>query len=651
MTKSILPPGTWKTQLSAEKVAKSSPKLGEPQLVGERLYWLESLPQEKGRITIMMHEHGGTKSLLPHPISARSRVHEYGGGSYFVRGNLVYFVLADDQQIYHFDVNQSRFEPIAVTQSVNARYADLCVSNCGKWLFAVKEIHSASAHEPENQLIAIDLTDRQHPKENVIHQGQDFYAYPRMSPDSQQLCWISWNHPNMPWDNTQLWLQDLVEQPIAENRPQLEKAFVGNGKESLLQPKWSPTGELFVVSDRDNWWNIYRVKAGQLEPITQQQAEFTTPLWTFNMSTYAFIDANKFIATFVENGHWKLAEFDFIEKPPAALNLIHTDFSLITGVTADPDTQHFAFVGASATQSPQICRALNASTTIDTITSHPQVCAKQGISVAQAITFETSDNQTAYGFYYPPLNEDIETDELPPLIAICHGGPTGATNTALNLKVQYWTQRGFAVVDVDYRGSTGYGRKYRHALNKKWGLYDVDDVCAAVKYCVNNNLAAPEKIAIRGSSAGGFTVLAALTFENTFTCGTSLYGIGDLSLLATDTHKFEARYLDHLIGDFTHDKADYENRSPINHTDKLNCPLLLLQGLEDKVVPPNQALSMADALNAKQIPYAHVTYPEEAHGFRLSETIIHSLEAELEFYQRVMNLAEPSHSSLTIHHL
>ncbi|WP_185235961.1 S9 family peptidase [Teredinibacter franksiae] len=657
-SKISLPFGSWPSNITAERVAGKTPKLAEPCIDNNRLFWLQTLPEEKGRVAVMMkplvNNHSGeARCILPRPLSAKSKVHEYGGGSYCVDGNMLYFVLADDQQVYCADVTRSDFQPEVLSSNNTAfsndsdsqlRFADLSLDESGAKLLAVCEQHFHDRkQEPETRLVAIHTNGSG--TIDVIAEGNNFYSNPTLSPCGNTLCWLSWNHPNMPWDSTQLWLCHRNDEG---HFVQASAVCVAGdtGNESIFQPRFSPTGDLIFVSDRNNWWNLYRITKENFcegvftaERITHLNAEFATPQWTFNMSTYAFLNEHSILATYTQNGAWQLATIDTRSSPYSLkkINAAHLNLTVIHGIECSENNA--VFIAAGPTFAANVYHYCDGTT--NAIIQNEELVAPAECSIPKAVQFSTgkSATQTAYGFYYPPANAHYFcTEGKPPLIVICHGGPTGATENALNLKIQYWTNRGFAVMDVNYRGSTGFGRTFRHDLHNNWGIYDVEDVCAAANYAVEQGWAAADKLIIKGSSAGGYTVLAALTFSSTFSAGVSLYGIGNLETLVCDTHKFEARYLDKLVGDYNHQRERYRQRSPIHFVNNINCPLLVFQGLEDKVVPPNQAEAMVKAVKAKGLKVNYVTFEDEGHGFRNAHNINTMLNEELRFYQQVFNL-------------
>ena len=629
MAKTAKPYGSWPSTLSAELITRAAPGLNFLQSHGERLFWVESRPWEAGRNVIMCREgDGSTRDLLPAPFSHQSRVHEYGGMAYAMDDSHLYFVNAADQRIYQLALAQDK-QPVAIT-AAGSRFADLVIDQARQQLIAVCETHHDN-REPENTLVSIVLADG---SLSTLASGADFYAFPRISPDSKQLCWIEWQHPNMPWDSTQLWLANFSDGGLSD------KMLVAgaDNNEAIFQPQWSPDNQLYFVSDKNNWWNIYRIENGSRQPVLEMEAEFATPLWQFGMTSYDFIDADTIACVYTKNGIWHSG---FIDIQSGQLNTIESQYSSMQAVTCHQDKLYLV-AGAAALPSELISISRQAKVT-SIYSPATLALAPENLSEPQSILFASGrDNQPVHAFYYPPTNANycgIE-GELPPVIALCHGGPTGATDSGLNLKLQYWCNRGFAVVDINYRGSTGFGRAYRHSLAGAWGIADVEDTQHAIRYLTEQQMIDPQRCLIRGGSAGGYTVLSALTFTDTFQAGASLYGIGDLETLAKDTHKFESRYMDSLIGPYPERRDIYLQRSPIHHAEGLNCPVIFLQGLEDKVVPPNQAEMMVKLLEEKGIKVAHVTFPDEGHGFRKANNIIHAMESELAFYRDVFNLVD-----------
>ncbi|WP_066964837.1 S9 family peptidase [Microbulbifer sp. Q7] len=640
------PYGSWPSAINAELLTAGNVRLSEARLFNGNAYWLESRPAEKGRsVLVECALQGATpvkRDLLPAPLSVRSKAHEYGGAAYTVAGAEVFFVLAADQRIYRMPLAGGAPEPI--TPEGPYHYADLQVDPLRNRLICVQEDESHADREAVARLIAIDLTPtQQDARITTLVEGADFYSNPALNPDGSQLSFLQWQHPNMPWDATELMLADLDENGGIKTT----RRIAGGNNESIFQPQWSPAGQLFYVSDRNNWWNLYHV--GSEAPLWQVDAEFATPQWVFGMSTYGFLGDQKIFCTFSQAGIWQLALIDLNTGKAETLAHPGCDFESIRC-----DGKRALFIASGATDFPCVSLFDGEDNTFSVLASSSATPVDpHWFSAAQPVSFQVGEREV-HGFYYPPHNPGFKAPEgeKPPLIVFGHGGPTGATSAGLNLKVQYWTSRGFAILDVNYSGSTGYGRAYRDRLKDNWGVIDVEDVCAGAEYLVSQGLADPARLLIKGGSAGGYTVLAALTFHSTFSAGASHYGIGDLTTLARDTHKFESRYLDKLVGPWPQTEPVYRARSPINHIEQLNCPVIFFQGMEDKVVPPNQAEAMVNALKERGLPVAYITFAEEGHGFRSADSIKMALEGELEFYSRVFNFPLPEAGpGIKIHNL
>lgn len=623
--KQIASYGSWRSPITADALLGGSIGLGAVQHSGEDVFWLEGRPEEKGRNVLVQRKHDGTvRDVTSAPFNVRTRVHEYGGGAFLVAGEKVYFSNFGDQQVY---VQRLEEEPQQLTNEPECRFADFTLDQPGQRLIAVCERHSSGKKEPENFLAAIGLENGE---VTAIAQGHDFYSSPRLSPNREKLAWITWDHPNMPWDSTKLWLADFEQSGNLTNI----QAIAGQaGDESIHEPRWCPDGSLYFVGDRSDWWNLYRYDQGEVDNVFPLDAEFAYPHWVFGLSSYTFVDADTILCTFTQDGAWKLGKLQTSRKQLSILDLPYSNYSSLGS-----DGKILWFLGSSPTTATAVI-ALDMAieeTKILKVASDFSLDPAY-LSQPQAIIFPTDNNQTAHAWYYPPTNGDFQAPEgsFPPLLVKSHGGPTAAAGNSLSLKIQYWTSRGFAYVDVNYGGSTGYGRAYRQRLQGNWGIVDVADCVNVAQYLADQGLADRQQLAISGGSAGGYTTLAALTFHNVFKAGASHYGVSDLTALATDTHKFEARYLDGLIGPYPERKDLYERRSPINHADQLTCPVIFFQGLEDKVVPPNQTEMMVEALKAKGIKVEYVAFPEEQHGFRIAANIKKALESELAFYGQV----------------
>jgi len=625
MTKmQITPFGSWRSPITSDLIVSKTIKLKEIFTDDRDIYWLEGRPNEGGRsVVVKLDREGVAIDLTPEPFNVRSRVHEYGGGAYTVANGIVYFTNFSDRRIYKQVGNSS---PQPITPEDNKRYADLTIDPHRNRLICICEDHSHPETEPENSLVSIDLESE---TITVLASGEDFYSSPRLSKDGNQLAYISWNHPNLPWDSSKLWLINLQTNET--------KCIAGEGKEeSICEPKWSPDGILYFSSDRDGWWNIYRLdRSEQIELVFQLDAEFAYPHWIFGLSNYSFVDNKTIVCSYSERGRWYLGKIDTEKKQLEKLDLPYSDIESVK-----TSGNNILFIGGSPTMPTAIVQLDLTTKTTTIIKQSSETEIDPGyISTPEAIEFPTENGKTAYAWYYPPKNKDCSApeSELPPLLVKSHGGPTAAASVNFNLRIQYWTSRGFGYLDVNYGGSTGYGRKYRQRLDRNWGIVDVDDCVNAAKYLVKQKKADPDRLAISGGSAGGYTTIAALTFKDTFKAGASYYGIGDLEILARDTHKFESRYLDRLVGKYPEAKQIYIDRSPIHFTSQLAVPVIFFQGLEDKVVPPNQAEMMVKAIENKGIPVAYVTFTNEGHGFRRAENIKTALDGEFYFYSRIFN--------------
>ena len=629
--KKIAPCGGWPSPISAELLTSKTVEFSEPKITEKEIYWLEHRPEENGRCTLVAYNQGNPESLVPSGFSVRSTAHEYGGGAWTTGGDVLYFVNQSDQGIYSVHPNdRSTAKPLV--KPGQRRYADLQFNTSNNSLIAVLEDHGDNSAEPVASIIEIEAHNKGATR--TLVSGADFYSNPRLSPDNSRLLWLQWSHPHMPWTENELWCTTLGEDNVDKGEKLLGEA------ESVFQPQWSPQGEIYYVSDRSDWWNLYRYHPDSRDLcISAVERECGLPLWQFGMSAWGFLNESEALVTYVQKGIWSLCRLNLRTGDSKPYRSGYNRFSCLA---TNAKTGRAVVIAADGTHFDQLCEIKKDR--IKPLQSDARFELPVGsISTARPIAFETTHLARAQGFFYPPLNAHYAgpAAEKPPLIVICHSGPTGSTSAALNIKIQFWTSRGFAVADINYRGSTGFGRKYRLSLNGNWGVYDVDDACAAAEYCVAQGWADPDRLIIRGSSAGGYTVLSALCFRETFAAGCSLYGIGDLHALAADTHKFESRYTDTLIA-APGETEIYDARSPVKHIDQFNCPIIFFQGLQDRIVPPEQARSMADALGKAGFPVSLITYKDEAHGFRKADNIIHSLNAELAFYGAVFNMKTDS---------
>jgi dipeptidyl aminopeptidase/acylaminoacyl peptidase len=625
------PYGSWKSPISAELVAGAEVGLEQVMLDGEDIYWIERRPQEGGRKVIVRRSAGRLADMTPAPFNARTRVHEYGGGDYAVADGTILFSNYSDQRLY---LQRGDSEPRPLTPAAELRYADGRIDSRRNLFFCVREDHTAHG-EAINTLVSVDVIEGGAGK--ILASGNDFYSSPRLSPDGSRLAWLTWNHPNMPWDGTELWVGKLTEDASLS-----EAVHIAGGlDESIFEPEWSPDGKLYFVSDRTGWWNLYRYTGNKVEPVCPMDAEFGEPQWVFGNSLYGFDPGRGIICSYKKNGISSLVTIDTATGTPDRLEL---PYSTISQMRTEGGR---AILVAASPKEPVSIVTLNLATRgLEVLRRSREVKIDSGyFSMPRAIEFPTGNGLTAHAIFYPPRNRDYvePLDEKPPLLVMSHGGPTSATSSGLRYAIQYWTSRGIAVLDVNYGGSSGYGREYRARLKGQWGIVDVDDCVNGAANLVQSGEVDGDRLTIRGGSAGGYTTLCALTFRKAFKAGASHYGISDLEALARDTHKFESRYLDGLIGPYPERRDLYLQRSPIHFADRLSCPMILFQGLEDKVVPPNQAEKMVEAVRAKGLAVAYLTFEGEQHGFRKSENIERVLEAELYFYSKVygFELADP----------
>ncbi|MFY9607652.1 MAG: S9 family peptidase [Blastocatellia bacterium] len=628
----VTPFGSWKSPITSDLIVAGTIGLGELAVEGPDVYWIEVRPSEKGRSVIVRRApDGNIEDAIPRDFNARTTVHEYGGGGYLVDRGTVYFSNFADQRIYR---QRAGSQPQPVTLSQRMYYSDGVIDRRRDRIITVREDHTLGGRDAINTIASVNLGGET--GGTVLVSGNDFYSSPRLSPDGGRLAWLTWNHPNMPWDGCELWVAEVH----ADGSVGSVEKVAGGESESIFQPEWSPAGELHFISDRTGWWNLYRWREDGIEPLCDMHAEFGAPQWVFRMSAYAFESESRIICSYCERGNWRLASLDTSKKK---LEPIETRYSDISSLRVSPG--RVLFCGGSPSEPQSIVQLDLATRKTEVLQRSSNVEVDPGyLSIPRALEFPTEKGLTAHAFFYPPKNRDYAapSDERPPLIVISHGGPTGATTTTLKLNTQYWTSRGFGVLDVNYGGSTGYGRAYRERLNGNWGIVDVDDCVNGARYLVERGEADGERLIIRGGSAGGYTTLAALTFRDVFKAGASYYGVSDLEALEEDCHKFESRYNTSLIG--PPDRRDlYKARSPIHFTDRLSCPIILFQGLEDKVVPPNQAEMMFEAARAKGLPVAYIPFEGEQHGFRQAKNIKRSLDAELYFYSKVFGfeLADP----------
>lgn len=622
-----LPYGSWPSPISAASVVQGSRGLSSLSVDGDDLYWVESRPEEGGRNTIMRRAAGGEpEEILPPPWNARTRVQEYGGRNVLVADGTVWFSNFEDQRLYRMVPGG---KPQAVTPAAKLRYAGCVLDGKRARLLCVREDHRAEG-EARNALVALPLEGVS--EGEVLFADSDFVSAPALSSDGSRLAFTSWRHPNMPWDNTNLWSAEFGEQG------QLVALALHNAgvEESVINPQWSRQNQLYAISDRDNWWNIYRVEGDRLTAVETGigQAEIGGPEWSVGETYYYLLDGGQILAKCSRAGVESLVLVDPVASTASTLPL---DSAAIFDFV--PAAGRLFVINATADVPPVLLESDLAGAGQRVIrTSRDGSIGKSWIPPYRLVSFPSGDGGEAHGIYLPPTNPDVQGPKgaAPPLIVSVHGGPTAVSSPTFKLSQLYWTSRGFAILDLNYRGSTGFGREYRRLLYGQWGIFDVEDAVAGAKWLAAQGLADPERLIIRGGSAGGYTTLAAHAFHDTFAAGASYFGVSDVEALARDTHKFESRYLDQMIGPYPERRDLYRERSPIHHLDGFDAPLLLLQGLDDRVVPPNQAQMIFDALKSRGIPTAYLAFEGEGHGFRKAENQVRSLEAELYFYSRVL---------------
>jgi dipeptidyl aminopeptidase/acylaminoacyl peptidase len=622
------PYGSWRSPITADAIVAGAIGISQLQLDGDEIYWLEGRPSESGRYVLVRSRLDGEvapEDVTPTGFNVRSRVHEYGGVAYIVRDRTVWFTNFADQRLYRQDPGKS---PVPITPSKDLRHADFALDQSRKRLIAVREDHTTGSTQAVNTIVALDLSAEG--SGQTLLEGNDFYGYPRVNPGGTHLCWLTWNHPNMPWDGTELWVAELTE----DGGLRAQRKVAGGTDESIFQPAWSPDGALYFMSDRTNWWNLYRWKGQQLEPVVQLPVELATPQWLLGMATYAFESEQRVACQVRSQGVARLASID---TEAGRLDPVDTPYTALMPWIQARDGRAFTIAG-SPTEPLALIQVNLTTGRVDVLKRSAEIdVAPTFISVPQAIEFPTENGVTAYAFYYPPVNPDYEAPEgeLPPLIVMAHGGPTGAVSNALDLTDQFWTTRGFGYLVVNYGGSAGFGREYRQRLNGQWGVVDVDDSINGARYLIDRGLADGNRVAITGGSAGGYTVLRAMTTSDFFKAGASHYGISDLEVFHQDTHKFESMYDQSLVGRWPQDIQVYRDRSAVHSVDRISAPIILFQGLEDKIVPPNQAELIFEAMRKKGLPVAYIPFEGEQHGFRIGKNIKRSLEAELYFYSKI----------------
>ena len=629
------PYGTWHSPVTPEMVTEAGIRLGEIKTDGPDVYWLEGRPAEGGRNVIVRlggpNGEPGPVDVTPEGYNVRNRVHEYGGAAYGVNDGVVYFSNFADQRIYRHKIGEQP-DPVTADPDIPAgdRFADGRFTPDGRFLVCVRERH-VEGREAVNEVVAVQVDGG---VQTVLASGHDFYSFPRLSPDGTRLAYTAWDHPNMPWDEAELWVAALSPDGTSSGAVQV----AGGSGESIFQPEWSPGGTLHFVSDRTGWWNLYALEEDTAEPVFPGNTESGEPQWVFGQSTYAFLPDGSIALTVGGEAGRRLMIIDG-DRQAREIELPYTSIGGLVATGSD-----VLITAASPAEPAAIVRVDTDTGAVMVVRKSSELQIDEGlISRPQSVTFPTGDGDEAHAYYYPPTNPGFKApaSEMPPLIVLSHGGPTSAASASFSLDIQFWTSRGFAVTDVNYRGSTGYGRAYRDALKGQWGVVDTEDCINAARHLVDQGLADGRRAIIKGGSAGGYTTLCALVFHDYFAAGASYYGVADAETLATDTHKFESRYLDGLIGPYPEARDLYRQRSPIDYVDQLSCPVIIFQGLEDEIVPPSQAEAMVKALKAKGVPYAYLPFPGEQHGFRIAANIRRTLDAELYFYGKIFGF-EPA---------
>ncbi|XP_054817295.1 probable dipeptidyl-peptidase 5 [Prosopis cineraria] len=645
------PYGSWKSPLTADVVSGASKELGGIAIDGHgSLIWLESRPTESGRgVLVREPEKPGDEPLdiTPQEFGVRTVAQEYGGGDFTVSGDIVIFANYTNQRLYRQSITSLDVPPIPLTPDYGGpvvSYADGVLDARFNRFVCVREDRRDSSINATTTIVSIALSSKDVQEPEVLVSGSDFYAFPRLDPKTNRMAWIQWNHPSMPWDRSELWVGYA-----SENGEIHKSTCIAGGDpslvESITEPKWSPDGELFFITDRENgFWNLHKwiESENKVMPVYSLDAEFTRPLWVFGMNSYEFIQSDKkkslIACSYRQKGRSYLGIIDYVGS--STITVLDIPFTDLDDITSGKNSLYVE--GASAIHPLAVAKVTlddqkSKVVEFDIIWSSSSDILKYSpyFSEPELIEFPTEvPGENAYAYFYPPSNPTYQAsqEEKPPLLLNSHGGPTSETRGVLNLSIQYLTSRGWAYADVNYGGSTGYGREYRERLLGQWGIVDVDDCCSCAKYLVDSGKVDGERLCITGGSAGGYTTLATLAFKETFKAGSSLYGIADLNLLRAETHKFESHYIDNLVGG---DKECFE-RSPINHVDKFSCPIILFQGLEDKVVPPDQARKIYQAVKEKGVPVAIVEYEGEQHGFRKAENIEFTLEQQMVFFARLI---------------
>ncbi len=619
----VLPFGSWKSPITTDLIVQESLSFQEMALFENTLYYTELRPSEKGRVALIQQLPNGKLVDLVPEMSIRNRVHEYGGAALTIGGGNLFFTNDKDKKFYTLN---KQGQPVVLIQDESKRFADGTVTPDGKTIVLVCEEHQ------EDGKVINSLVKYEDGVLTKIASGHDFYASPRFSKDGTKLAFMTWDFPNMPWDGSTLWMCTVLKEGTL-SKPE---KIAGGKAESICQVQWSPDQQLYFASDRTGFWNLYRVnKDGKVESLYEVEAEFGLPAWVFGRPTYTFFPYKQTWALACAYTIKGMDHLGLLYPDEKKLEKLDLPFTYVQNLCFGNEKLYF--FGASP-QMPISVIALDLKSQKYQVIK-PSFKAKidpSYISLPEELIYPSEKTNKGYAFYYPPKNPDFTSKGAPPLLVRAHGGPNSRSYAALNLELLYWTSRGFGVVDVNYGGSSGYGRAYLQRLYGKWGILDVDDCISAAKQLVSQGKADDQKLLIKGGSAGGYTTLCALTFHHLFKAGTSLFGISDLELLVHDGHKFESHYSDQLVAPYPEGKKIYIERSPIYHIERMKEPVLLLQGKEDKVVPPNQSILIFEALKKRKVPVSLLLFDGEQHGFRMASSIKKALDSELYFYSKIL---------------
>jgi dienelactone hydrolase len=627
----VNPYGLWPSPIDAEQVARQATAYDAVHTSGEAVYWLETRPSQDGRaVVVRWTDDAGAADAVPARFDVGSRVHEYGGGAYLPTNGMLFACNEGDQRLYRIDGQR---DPVPISPAPptpgGLRYADLRLVSSGALLVCVRERHQGG--EVVNELVALPVDGSAEPW--VVASGHDFYAAPRPSPDGRRLAWLTWDRPCMPWDGADLWVADLGP----DGRLGPARHVAGGPQESVVQPEWNAESVLHFVSDRSGWWNLYRERDGQIESLLPMAAEFADAPWELDYSSYAFVADGHIACRYRQHGRDRLGLLDPGTGRLTDVSIPYTSLKPYLRAVGD----RLAFIGASPTASSAVAILQVPTGRLDVLAEAEVSLNPAWVSVPKPVQFPSRDGQRAHALYFPPTNPEVTgpADARPLLLVQAHPGPTADAKARLDLRTQFFTSRGFAVVDVNYAGSTGYGRGYRERLTGQWGVLDVADCLDAAHFLVQAGEVDGRRLVISGPSAGGFTALCALALEKFFAAGGSRFGIADLETFRQQAPKFQAHELDRLVGPYPEALATYRARSPLHAVDRIARPVLLVHGLEDTVVPPSQAQVMAEALERKGVRHLLLAFPSEGHGFRRPESIRRALEAELSFYLEALGLS------------